>query len=34
MSAKLGALYPDAGELLRIAARDNRYPEGRNGYNV
>jgi hypothetical protein len=43
MSARLGAIYPDAGELLRIAARAqhirrwdiprNRYPEGRNGYN-
>jgi hypothetical protein len=43
MSARLGAMYPDAGELLRIAARAqhirrweiprNLYPEGRNGYN-
>lgn len=43
MSARLDAMYPDAGELLRIAARAqhirrwdiprNRYPEGRNGYN-
>jgi hypothetical protein len=44
MSAKLRAMCPDAGELLRIAARAqhirrwdiprNHYPEGRNGYNV
>jgi Domain of unknown function (DUF4202) len=43
MSARLGAMYPDASKLLRIAARAqhirrwdiprNRYPEGRNGYN-
>ena len=43
MSARLGAMYPDAGELLRIAAHAqhirrwdisrNRYPEGRSGYN-
>lgn len=43
MSYRLGEMYPDASELLRIAARAqhirrwdiprNRYPEGRNGYN-
>jgi len=43
MSARLAAMYPDAPELLRIAARAqhlrrwdiprSRYPEGRNGYN-
>lgn len=43
MSHRLGEIYPDASELLRIAARAqhirrwdiprNRYPEGRNGYN-
>ncbi len=43
MTARLAAMYPDASELLRIAARAqhirrwdiprDRYPEGRNGYN-
>lgn len=43
MSERLAAMYPDASELLRIAARAqhvrrwdiprNSYPEGRNGYN-
>lgn len=43
MSERLAAMYPDASELLQIAARAqhirrwdiprNRYPEGRNGYN-
>jgi hypothetical protein len=43
MSARLAAMYPDASELLRIAARAqhvrrfdiprNRYAEGRDGYN-
>lgn len=43
MSERLGAMYPDASELLRIAARAQhirrwdipreRYAEGRNGYN-
>ena len=43
MSARLAAMYPDASELLRIAARAqhirrwdiprSRYPEGRDGYN-
>lgn len=44
MSARLAAVYPDASELLRIAARAQHlrrweilrldYPEGRNGYNA
>lgn len=43
MSQRLAAMYPEASELLRIAARAqhirrfdiprNRYPEGRDGYN-
>lgn len=43
MSARLAALYPDASDLLKIAARAQhlrrweiprgRYPEGRKGYN-
>lgn len=43
MSARLAALYPDASELLKIAARAQHlrrweiarsaYPEGRRGYN-
>lgn len=43
MSERLAAMYPEASELLRIAARAqhirrfdiprNRYPEGRDGYN-
>jgi hypothetical protein len=43
MSARLGEMYPDASDLLQIAARAqhirrwdiprNRYPEGRTGYN-
>ncbi len=43
MSARLAALYPDASELLKIAARAQHlrrweiprgdYPEGRKGYN-
>ena len=43
MSARLAAMYPDASELLQIAARAQHlrrwdiprgnYPEGRNGYN-
>lgn len=43
MTARLAAMYPDASETLRIAARGQhirrfdipraRYPEGRNGYN-
>lgn len=43
MTERLAAMYPDASETLRIAARGqhirrfdiprNRYPEGRNGYN-
>ncbi len=43
MSSRLSAMYPDASEVLRIAARAqhirrwdiprNTYPEGRNGYN-
>ena len=43
MTARLLAMYPDASELLRIAARAQHlrrweigrqnYPEGRNGYN-
>ena len=43
MSARLSTMYPDASELLRIAARAqhirrwdiprNRYAEGRSGYN-
>lgn len=43
MTARLAAMYPEASELLRIAARAqhirrwdiprDRYPEGRNGYN-
>ncbi|MEW5962312.1 MAG: DUF4202 domain-containing protein [Pseudomonadota bacterium] len=43
MSARLTSMYPDASELLRIAARAqhirrfdiprNRYAEGRDGYN-
>lgn len=43
MSERMAAMYPDASEVLRIAARAqhirrwdiprSRYPEGRNGYN-
>jgi hypothetical protein len=43
MTARLAAMYPDASELLKIAARAQhirrwdiprtRYPEGRTGYN-
>ena len=43
MSQRLAAMYPDASDILRIAARGqhirrwdiprSRYPEGRNGYN-
>ena len=43
MSERLADMYPDASEVLRIAARAqhirrwdiprSRYPEGRNGYN-
>ncbi|KAB2916645.1 MAG: DUF4202 domain-containing protein [Hyphomicrobiaceae bacterium] len=43
MTERLGVMYPDASEVLRIAARAqhirrwdiarSRYPEGRNGYN-
>lgn len=43
MTERLAAMYPDASELLRIAARAQHirrwdipranYPEGRNGYN-
>lgn len=43
MTERLGAMYPDAGEVLRIAARAqhirrwdiprDRYEVGRNGYN-
>ncbi len=43
MTARLAAMYPDASEVLRIAARAQHirrydipranYPEGRNGYN-
>lgn len=43
MTDRLAAMYPDASELLRIAARAQhirrwdipraKYPEGRNGYN-
>ncbi|MGD9671072.1 MAG: DUF4202 domain-containing protein [Hyphomicrobiaceae bacterium] len=43
MTSRLAAMYPDASEVLRIAARAqhirrwdiprSRYPEGRNGYN-
>lgn len=43
MSERLAAMYPEASELLRIAARAqhlrrwdiprSRYPEGRSGYN-
>lgn len=43
MTERLAAMYPDASEILRIAARAqhirrwdiprDRYPEGRNGYN-
>jgi hypothetical protein len=43
MTERLGIMYPDASEALRIAARAQhirrwdiprgRYPEGRNGYN-
>lgn len=43
MSARLATMYPEASELLRIAARAqhlrrwdiprSRYPEGRSGYN-
>ncbi len=43
MTARMADMYPDASEVLRIAARAqhirrwdiprSRYPEGRNGYN-
>ena len=43
MTERLNAMYPDASEVLRIAARAqhirrwdiprNKYPEGRSGYN-
>lgn len=43
MTARLAAMYPDASDVLRIAARAqhirrwdiprSNYPEGRNGYN-
>lgn len=43
MTIRLGAMYPEASEMLRIAARAQHlrrfdipradYPEGRNGYN-
>ena len=43
MTARLAEMYPDASEVLRIAARAQhirrwdiprgKYPEGRNGYN-